>query len=142
MLWRVPFIWFRSISTVILRVGCKGGPIVHPGCIVTKLIPFSSANFQAASSANVFERAYQRWKEQKVNQINPWRIKLVENFKTTQVFCFLRIIQDKKLANRKGNKDYRIRWSSVCDTRDRWSPGSRTVALTVWSKSLTSHEAI
>lgn len=54
---------FRITSTEKLRFGCNGGPSTNPGCIVTKSISFSFENLQAASSAKVFESAYQFWKK-------------------------------------------------------------------------------
>lgn len=52
----IPFtISFKTISTERLRVGCKRGPMTNPGFIATKSIPFSCENFQATSSAKIFE---------------------------------------------------------------------------------------
>ena len=58
----IPFIKFKTIAALVLSVGCKRGPITIAGLIVTMSIPFSFANFQAFSSANVFESEYHCWK--------------------------------------------------------------------------------
>jgi hypothetical protein len=56
-----------SRKTFILEVGvgCMRGPMEKPGFIATKSMPHSSANFQATSSAKVFESWYQSWKNPK-----------------------------------------------------------------------------
>lgn len=46
------------VTTESLTVGCKRVPITTPGFRVTKSIPFCSANFLAAVSANVFDSWY------------------------------------------------------------------------------------
>ena len=53
---RLPFTSFRNPSMLKVGVCCMTGPITKPGFIATKSKPYSSANFQAASSAKVFER--------------------------------------------------------------------------------------
>lgn len=59
-----PFIKFKISAALVLRLGCRRGPITIAGFIVTMSIPLSFANFQAASSANVFERTYHSWYSQ------------------------------------------------------------------------------
>ena len=58
----IPFIKFKIAAALVLSVGCKRGPITIAGLIVTMSIPFSFANFQTFSSANVFESIYHCWK--------------------------------------------------------------------------------
>uniref|UniRef100_A0A2P2J9K3 Uncharacterized protein MANES_S060300 n=2 Tax=Rhizophora mucronata TaxID=61149 RepID=A0A2P2J9K3_RHIMU len=59
LLKRIPLLKYSAISsTETLKVGCNRGPVTSPGLIVTMSILFSSENFQAASSAKVFERKY------------------------------------------------------------------------------------
>ena len=66
--WRsLPLTRSRIISTLKLRVGCKRGPITNDGCTVTKSVAFSFAKFQAASSAKVFESAYQAWERTQIH---------------------------------------------------------------------------
>ena len=59
----IPFIKFKIAAALVLSVGCNRGPITIAGFIVTMSKPFSFTNFQAASSANVFERTYHNWKK-------------------------------------------------------------------------------
>ena len=54
----------------MLKGCCNAGPITNHGFIVTKSIPFSSANFQAPSSAKVLASAYQSW----INKIDLYYI--------------------------------------------------------------------
>lgn len=64
---RLPFMMSRMICIETLTVDCNKGPITNPGCNVTKSIPFSFANSQAAFSAKVLEGWYQYWKERWAN---------------------------------------------------------------------------
>lgn len=54
----LPFIKFKIAAELVFSVGCNNGPITIAGFMVTMSIPFSFTNFQAASSANVFESTY------------------------------------------------------------------------------------
>lgn len=54
----LPLIKFKIAAELVFSVGCNNGPITIAGFMVTMSIPFSFTNFQAASSANVFESTY------------------------------------------------------------------------------------
>lgn len=59
----LPSINFRIAAELVLSVGCKRGPTTIPGFIVIRLMPCSFENFQAASSAKVFESTYHSLKK-------------------------------------------------------------------------------
>lgn len=59
----LPLITFKTAAALVLSVGCNRGPITIAGLIVTMSIPFSFTNFQAASSAKVFESTYHSWRK-------------------------------------------------------------------------------
>jgi len=54
----LPLTKLKTIAALVLSSGCKRGPITNAGFIVTMSMLFSFTNFQAASSAKVFERLY------------------------------------------------------------------------------------
>lgn len=51
-------VWITFVLGTTYHSCCKRSPTTTSGCKVTKSIPFSFANFQAASSASVFESGY------------------------------------------------------------------------------------
>ena len=55
----VPLIKLKTAAALVLSVGCKRGPITIAGFMATMSMPFSFENFQAKSSAMVFETTYQ-----------------------------------------------------------------------------------
>lgn len=57
----IPLIKLKMARALVLRVGCRRGPMTIAGLMVTMSMPFSFAYFHAASSAKVFESGYHSW---------------------------------------------------------------------------------